>query len=241
MYKPNKKHLQPLLISNVNDLPKKHQQRVGENLYQLLQVSQARYEQETAYQVVQRFFGENFQVIESDNVRTKASKELVSGSLQSLDDLEASYRQKGTRFYKGYVVNVSETCAPRNSLQLITEVQVAANNAEDADLLIEAVPARWGLVHTQIILPTSMLTSVEPARSIPTGVAVHGVSCRILLASTGLSRTKNSCGPNDANVIWHSSNRRPTPGPPLKPRCARSNSPAHMESSQFEGVLGSPV
>ena len=28
MYKPNKKHLQPLLISNVNELPEKHRQRL---------------------------------------------------------------------------------------------------------------------------------------------------------------------------------------------------------------------
>jgi len=28
MYKPNKKHLQPMLISNVNDLPEKHRQRL---------------------------------------------------------------------------------------------------------------------------------------------------------------------------------------------------------------------
>ena len=28
MYKPNTKHLQPLLISNVNDLPEKHRQRL---------------------------------------------------------------------------------------------------------------------------------------------------------------------------------------------------------------------
>jgi hypothetical protein len=117
-----------------------HLQRVGESLYRLLQALQAGYEQEAAYQVVQRFFVENFQVVESERVQAKDQKELGSGSLQSLDDLEASYRQKGQRFYKGYVVNISETCQPGNPLQLITQVQVAANNVEDADLLIEAIP-----------------------------------------------------------------------------------------------------
>lgn len=115
-------------------------QRVGESLYHLLHALQAAYEQETVYQVVQRFFDENFQVVENEKVQAKDQKELSSGSLQSLDDLEASYRQKGNRFYKGYVVNLSETCDPQNLLQLITQVQVAPNNVEDADLLIEAVP-----------------------------------------------------------------------------------------------------
>jgi hypothetical protein len=117
-----------------------HLQRVGENLHHLLQALQARYKAEAAYQVVQRFFEENFQVVERENVQAKDQKELTSGSLQSLDDLEASYRQKGNRFYKGYVVNLSETCSDKNPLQLITQVQVASNNTEDADLLIEAVP-----------------------------------------------------------------------------------------------------
>ena len=74
-------------------------------------------------------------------VQSKAQKDLGAGSLQSLDDLEASYRQKGTRFYKGYVVNVSETCHPDNPVQLITQVQVAPNNVQDVDLMIEALPA----------------------------------------------------------------------------------------------------
>lgn len=117
-----------------------HLQRVGQNLHHLLQALQGRCEQQAAYQVVQRFFDENFQSVEDENVLPIDQKELASGSLQSLDDLEASFRQKGNHFYKGYVVNASETCVEENPLQLITQVQVASNNTEDADLLIEAVP-----------------------------------------------------------------------------------------------------
>jgi hypothetical protein len=95
---------------------------------------------EFRYQVVHRFFNENYQVVASETVQAKEPKELGSGCLQSLDDLEATYRQKGNQSYKGYVANASETCAPTNPVQLITEVQVAPNNVEDADLMIEAVP-----------------------------------------------------------------------------------------------------
>lgn len=116
-----------------------HLQRVGQDLYRLMQALRAQHEQEATYQVVQRFFHENFKV-ENESVQAKDPQELGSDSLQSLDDLEASYRQKGNRFYKGYVVNVTETCQADNPLQLITHVQVAPNNTEDADLLIEAVP-----------------------------------------------------------------------------------------------------
>lgn len=115
-----------------------HLLAVGKVLYHLLDGMEADYQNEAVYQVMKRFFAENYQVSES-KVEAKDPKELVSGSLQSLDDLEASFRQKGNRFYKGYVTNVSETCDPQNPVQLITQVQVAPNNVEDADLLIEGL------------------------------------------------------------------------------------------------------
>jgi hypothetical protein len=116
-----------------------HLLSAGKALFQLLQGLAAEYGEDPVYQVVQRFFDENYRVLESQ-VQAKAPKELASASLQSLDDLEATYRQKGNRFYKGYVANLTETCDPDNPLQLITAVQVAPNNTEDADLLVEVLP-----------------------------------------------------------------------------------------------------
>ncbi len=117
-----------------------HLQRAGETLYELLEKLKAKHGYEAEYQVVERFFAENYEVQAGHAVRTREPGELGSGSLQSLDDQEASFRKKGNRFYKGYVVNVSETCDPENPVQLITQVQVAPNNEEDANLLCEAVP-----------------------------------------------------------------------------------------------------
>ncbi len=57
-----------------------------------------------------------------------------------MDDLEASYRHKAGNSYQGYVANISESCDEENDLQLISKVQVAPNNAEDAALLAEALP-----------------------------------------------------------------------------------------------------
>lgn len=37
-------------------------------------------------------------------------------------------------------MNITETCDPENELQLITKVQVAPNNVEDAKLMEEALP-----------------------------------------------------------------------------------------------------
>ncbi len=98
-------------------------------------------EGETTYQAVARLFAENFCLTEEQSVRVKDNNEITSDALQSLDDLEATYRRKGRTAYKGYVMNVTETCDPRNELQLITHVQVAPNNTDDATLLCDAIPA----------------------------------------------------------------------------------------------------
>jgi hypothetical protein len=116
-----------------------HLQQVGVVIYSMLAELKDAYTTEKAYQVLERIFAEHFNLIES-GVCPKANQELASGSLQSVDDLEASYRTKGNAHYKGYVANITETCDPENDLQLITKVQVAPNNTDDDQLLAEALP-----------------------------------------------------------------------------------------------------
>jgi hypothetical protein len=116
-----------------------HLQRAGQTLFTLLAGLKAKYESQTLYQVVRRLFDENFRMTE-ESVQPKDNRELPAGSLQSLDDLEATYHLKGTQPYKGYVANVTETCDPENEVQLITKVQVAPNTVSDPRLLNEALP-----------------------------------------------------------------------------------------------------
>lgn len=73
-------------------------------------------------------------------MQPKANREIPACSLQSLDDLEATYRFKANTHFKGYVVNITETCDPKYELHLITKVQVASNTTEDGRLLNETLP-----------------------------------------------------------------------------------------------------
>ena len=116
-----------------------HLQRIGHTLHNLLQDLKTAYATEAAYRVLERLFAENFHLT-SDGPHPKENAEITSGCLQSVDDLEASYRTKGTGHYKGYVANITETCDPQNEIQLITKVQVAPNNIDDGQLLAEALP-----------------------------------------------------------------------------------------------------
>lgn len=116
-----------------------HLQKIGQTIHALLSDLKTAYAAESAYKVLDRIFADNFHLLES-GPQAKENKEITSGCLQSVDDLEATYRTKGTGHYKGYVANLTETCDPENELQLITKVQVAPNNIDDGQLLAEALP-----------------------------------------------------------------------------------------------------
>jgi hypothetical protein len=116
-----------------------HLQKIGQTIHSLLADLKTAYAAENAYQVLERIFTDNFHLLES-GPKAKENAEITSDCLQSVDDLEASYRTKGTGHYKGYVANITETCDPENEIQLITKVQVAPNNVDDGQLLAEALP-----------------------------------------------------------------------------------------------------
>lgn len=117
-----------------------HMQRIGELMGKLLKELAAVYGKHPTYQMLQRVFTEHF-MVEQERLRLKVGKELSAASLQSPDDLEATFREKNGRSHKGHVANVTETCDPDNPFQLIAKVQAAPNVTNDDDMLIEAVPS----------------------------------------------------------------------------------------------------
>lgn len=114
-------------------------QQVGQVIQRMLKEFKEVYGRTPTYQVLERLFGENFLLVD-EQVQVKPNDQIGAGCLQSLDDQEATFRRKGPAEYKGYAANLSQTCDPTNKLQLITNVQVAPNNVDDADLLAQTLP-----------------------------------------------------------------------------------------------------
>ncbi|MGB5846026.1 MAG: transposase [Anaerolineales bacterium] len=117
----------------------KHIRQIGIFTQRLLIDLKEAYAEEAVYQVLERVFGEHY-CLDGQEVLVKTGDQLSASSLQSPDDLEAAYREKAGRSHRGYVANISESCDPENSLQLITKVQVEPNNTDDAQMLVEALP-----------------------------------------------------------------------------------------------------
>ena len=115
-----------------------HLRQIGAVLQQLVVELAEDYQDELVFQMVQRIFKENYILI-GKSAKLRLDTELNSACLQSVDDLEATFRRKGPASYKGYVANLAETCNPENKVQLITSVQVAPNNQDDTHLLAAAL------------------------------------------------------------------------------------------------------
>jgi hypothetical protein len=103
--------------------------------------------------LIQRVLEEQYQQDPDGNVHLRPEGEIRSDSLQSPHDPDATYRIKGGGTYAGgYVVNVSETADPENGVQLITDVQVESNRADDTALMEQSLDdqARRGIEVDQV-------------------------------------------------------------------------------------------
>ena len=198
-----------------------HLQTIGELMVHLLSELQPSYAQEPVYQMFERVFGEHFQV-EEKVLKIKIDKELSASSLQSPDDLEATYRQKNKKSYKGYVANLTETCDPDNQLQLVTKVQVASNHTEDAELLVEALPGLkertdldtlytdggYGSSNADQVLQEHQIEQIQTAirDRIPNTKKLNLSDFKIKQAKSG-KPTQITC-PQGQSVVIHSSSQK---------------------------------
>ena len=112
-----------------------HEQEKLANLYHTLyQALKDRYKDVEVFGIFERVYTEHFTVVD-EKITVKGGKELNGSTLQSPDDIDATYRKKRTEHYKGQSVNITETCNPDNELELISDVTVRSNNTDDSEIL----------------------------------------------------------------------------------------------------------
>jgi hypothetical protein len=109
-------------------------QKLAEIYHHLYLQFSAAYGDNEVCKVFLRVYDEHF-CVASEKIMVRDSKELTSSSLQSPDDIDATFRTKRGNNYHGQVVNVAETANPENKLNLITDVAVEPNNTDDSTIL----------------------------------------------------------------------------------------------------------
>ncbi len=96
-----------------------------------------------SYQHLSRILLEQYNITvssERTSIEIKPAKEISPASLQNPADDTATFRRKNGESYKGDILNVAETCAPENPVQLLTDISVYPNTAADDVILAERIP-----------------------------------------------------------------------------------------------------
>jgi hypothetical protein len=88
------------------------------------------------FKTFERVYAEQFRVVQQ-KVEIKPPEQISSSSVQSPDDLDATYRNKNVKDIRGQSINIVETAHPENPLNLITDVSVNPANKDDSKMLNE--------------------------------------------------------------------------------------------------------
>jgi len=114
------------------------QEKLGQLYHKLYEALKESYKDFEVFGVFERVYTEHFTIIDN-KVTVKPGKELNGSTLQSPDDIDATYRKKRDRHCRGQSVNVTETANPDNELNLITDVAVCSNDTDDSKILNERI------------------------------------------------------------------------------------------------------
>jgi hypothetical protein len=95
------------------------------------------------FKTFERVYAEQFTVVQQ-KVEIKPPEHISSSSVQSPDDIDATYRNKDGKEIRGQSINVVETAHPENPLNLITDVSVHPANKDDSKVLHERLDTLKG-------------------------------------------------------------------------------------------------
>ena len=110
------------------------QEKLAQLYHRLYQALKDSYQNIEVFSIFERVYTEHFTIVD-EKITVKPGKELNGSTLQSPDDIDATYHKKRSEHYKGQSVNVTETANPDNELNLITDVAVCSNNTDDSEIL----------------------------------------------------------------------------------------------------------
>jgi hypothetical protein len=116
-----------------SDLP--HEMEKVGHLYHWIEINlKSAYKDKEIFKVFDRVLGEHFTISEK-KIEVKSPDQLKSSSVQSPDDLDATYRQKQGKSSKGQSINIAETANPDNLINLLTDIAINPNNKDDCKVI----------------------------------------------------------------------------------------------------------
>ena len=114
---------------------------IGLLIVRLLKIFRSTIYKTEHYQLLNRVFLDQYELDGPSRVRLLDNEKIDPESVQSPDDPDATYRNKGNQKVKGYSVNVTETVSDEGYLNLITDVDVKKASTSDNAYVKDAIKA----------------------------------------------------------------------------------------------------
>lgn len=122
----NKTSGQYIYVLKASDVP--HElEKMGQLFCWIDQNIRSSYSDYDIFKTFERVYTEHFTVA-GEKIEVKSPDQLRSDSVQSPDDLDATFREKNGKSSKGQAINVTETAHPDNPINLVNDIAVNPNN-----------------------------------------------------------------------------------------------------------------
>jgi hypothetical protein len=131
----NKTSGQYIYYIQASDIP--HEiEKIAKLYYWIDQNLKFSYVEYDIFKTFERVYSEQFRVVQQ-KIEIKPPEQISSSSVQSPDDLDATYRNKNGKNLRGQSINIVETAHPDNQINLITDVSTNSLNKDDSKVLNE--------------------------------------------------------------------------------------------------------
>lgn len=111
-----------------------HLEQLAQTYHHLFPRVSLAYGETEMFKIFERVYTEHFTVV-NETIEIIPAQDLSSAILQSPDDVDATSRKKRSQESRGQTIHVNETAHPDNQVNVITDVDVAPNNTDDAKML----------------------------------------------------------------------------------------------------------
>lgn len=137
-----------VVYTQSSDEVKKRLEQLGVIIYKLLFLFDTNI---SSYHTLRLVFYQQYNVDDKNNsVSGKSNQEISAQSVQSPYDTDCEYRNKDGNKKKGYSINITETCEESNSVNLITNVNVAPASTSDNDFFQSDIEATEKVVQKKV-------------------------------------------------------------------------------------------
>lgn len=106
---------------------------LGKLIHRILDVAQE--SNDKHYQTLKTVFAEQYKTLDNNDIEAIQGKEISAKSIQSPHDTDCDFRAKTDKKTKGYSHNLTETCNPENTVNLITDVRIEPATFADNDFI----------------------------------------------------------------------------------------------------------